>query len=220
MRSSHLMLQMCRDVPTCLVLLFAALFWFDTPAAAAPCPPGWTLTPAGNYCEPPGCSEHIAVPCTGRCSFCGSGRGGPRPGEKAPPCTADGCPQAVGGNPDFICHCCLRKVNCGVGSGTVPKPKGSLPSPGALQKLPKADPCPPTCEVNPDTEVQSPFSSRSAPRQQEHTQPGTSTLEEAKPEADVPSSVAKPKATLGKRRKPCGEGFYRASDGQCYPVLR
>ena len=144
------MIHVCRKVLTGLVLLFAALCWFDTPAAAALCPPGWTLTPNPIYCEPPGCSEHRPVPCTGSCSFCGVGRGGPRPGEQAPPCTADGCPQAVGGNPDFICLCCLRKVNCGVGSRTLGKRKKSPPSPDALQTLPKADPCPPKCEVNPN----------------------------------------------------------------------
>ena len=69
-------------------------------------------------------------------------------------------------------------------------------------------------------EVQLPSSSRSAPRQQEHTQPGTSVLKDAKPESDVPSLEAQPKATLGKRRKPCGEGFYRGPDRQCYPVPR
>ena len=144
---------MTNQIATALTLGFLALLSLIVPCAAAePCLPGWTLDPSGKACVPPGgCSESKAVLCTGTCSYCSGGIfGGPRPGETVPPCTAKGCPHTGGGTVDWVCTCCLRYANCGIGSGTLGKHKKSTPSPDAIQKLPQADPCPPKCEVSPD----------------------------------------------------------------------
>lgn len=72
---------------TGLVLLFAALFWSDTAAAAAPCPPGYTFHEPTGYCRPPECDDgdQTAMKCTGSCDRCSAARGGYFPGEKRQP---------------------------------------------------------------------------------------------------------------------------------------
>jgi len=90
-----------------LIIFAAALFSLSATAAAA-CPPGWTLYPAG-YCFPPGPRGNSPVPCTGLCDKCAGGRGA-REGETGGP--AGGCKDAAVCGAKGVCTLCVKSASC------------------------------------------------------------------------------------------------------------
>src|SRR6185437_12023806 len=149
-RACFHMISECRQVyrvrTGVVLLLFAALLSFTIAPAAAGCPQGWDGPTAAGYCFPPECGKDKSMQCTGKCDRCAGGRLGPHPGEKVLPCTAEGCETVISASRGAVCTCCVRQVNCGI----LGKRKGTSQSPDFPRTVPKADPCPPKCEVNPD----------------------------------------------------------------------